>query len=168
MNVTAKLALASTLLAAAVLALGYGLGSAWSGVGPILAVGLLWLASQWRDWWGWTASWALAFFTGAAAVGLWLGLGAGWMLAGVVAALSAWDLDHFAQRLKRAGWVEGTCALEHRHLRRLLAVDGLGFLLGAVALGIRIPFGFGVALVLGLLAMWGLSRAVGFLRREGD
>ena len=167
MSVAAKLALASTALAAAALALGYGLGGTWIGTGLILLVGLLWLAGQWRRW-GWVASPALVLFVGTAAFGLWLGLGAGWMLAGVVAALSAWDLDHFAQRLKRAGRVEGARALERGHLGRLLAVDGLGLALGALALGLRIQFGFGAALVLGLLAVWGLSRVVGFLRREGD
>jgi hypothetical protein len=167
MSIAARLALASTAVGAAALALGYGLGGPWIGVGLILAVGWLWLAGQWRGW-GWVASSALVLLVGTAAFGLWLGLGTAWMLVSVVAALSAWDLDHFTQRLKRAGRVEGARALERTHLWRLLAVDGLGFTLGALALGLRIQFGFGAALVLGLLAVWGLSRVVGFLRREGD
>jgi hypothetical protein len=86
----------------------------------------------------------------------------------VVAALVAWDLDRFAWRMRAVGRVEDADALERRHLWRLLAVCGVGLLLGAVALGFRIQLGFAVAFVLALLAVLGLSRLVGFLRREGD
>jgi len=162
-----KLLPTSTILAAAALAAGYGLDDAWIGMLLILAMGVLWLLGQRRRW-GWAASVALIFFVGAAAIGLWIGLGAGWMLAGVVAALSAWDLDHLTQRLRSADRVEDARALERRHLRRLLIVDGLGLLLGVAALNVRVRAGFGAVLLLGLLAILGISRAVSFLRRESD
>jgi hypothetical protein len=43
-----------------------------------------------------------------------------------------------------------------------------GLLLATAALEIRIKFSLGIAFLLGLLAIWGLSRASRFLRREGD
>jgi hypothetical protein len=89
------------------------------------------------------------------------------MLAGVVGALSAWDLNHFAQKMRKSGQVKGARALERRHLQRLLIVDGASLLLGAVALGARVEFSFGIALLLGVLATLGLTRAIGFLRRQG-
>lgn len=163
MNVSAVFFWAGVLVAMATLALGYGLGGVWIGVGPVLAVGVLWLIGR-RLGWGWVASLGLALWTVAAAVGLWVGLGAGWMLVGVVAALSAWDLDHFIRRLRETGRVERAGAMERTHLGRLLAVDVAGLALGALALGVRIRLGFGIALVLALVAVWGLSRAVRFLQ----
>ena len=63
---------------------------------------------------------------------------------------------------------QGARDLEQRHLQRLLTVDGLGLLLGAVALGIRIEVGFGTAFLLGLLAILGLSRAIRSIGGESD
>jgi hypothetical protein len=159
----AKFSLASIFLAVFALALGYGLAGLWGGALSVTASGLLWLLGRRRDW-DWMASVVLIFLVGAAAGGLWLDLGAGWMLIGVVAALSAWDLDHFARRLRAVGRVEGARDLERRHLLRLLIVDGLGLLLAAVALKIKVGLSFGAAFLLGLLAVVGLSRAVLFLR----
>jgi hypothetical protein len=161
---TTHFLLISTVASTCTLAVGYALGGAWPGTLLILALGFLWLLDQWRGG-GKVASVALVFFVGAAAVGLWLDLGDVWMLLGVVAALSAWDLDRFAQRQRNVGRVENVQQLERRHLRRLLIVDGLGLLLAAAG-GLKIKVSFGAALLLALLAVLGLSRAVGFLRRE--
>jgi hypothetical protein len=114
------------------------------------------------------ASVALVLLIGAAAIGLWSGVAGGWALVGVAAALVAWDLDRFVWRMRAAGCVEGADVLERRHLQRLLTVGGTGLLLGAVALSLRIRLGFAAAFLLALLAVLGLSRVIGFLRREGD
>lgn len=164
MSVSVVFFWAGVLIAMAALALGYGLGGVWIGVGLVLVVGVLWFTGRWLGW-GWVASVGLALWIAAAAVGLWVGLGAGWMLVGVVAALSAWDLDHFIQRLGAAGRVEHDVAMERAHLGRLLAVDAAGLALGGLALTVRVRLGFGLALVLALVAVWGLSRAVRFLQQ---
>lgn len=157
---------ASTVLAAAALATGYGLEGSWSGAVAALVVGAFWLVGQWRKW-GWVASMALVLLIGVAAAGQMRGVGGGWMLVGVVVALVAWDLDRFAWRMRVAGHVEGVGALEQRHLWRLLIVAGVGLFLGAVALSIKIRLGFAVAFLLAFVAVVGLSRVVGFLQREG-
>ena len=90
------------------------------------------------------------------------------MLFGMSAALAAWDLDYFAQRLRSVEYTTRAHDLERRHLRRLLVVEGLGLLLGAVALGVKVRFSFATACLLGLVAVLGLSQAVGFLRHESD
>jgi hypothetical protein len=164
---TAKLLLVSTIIAMGALALGYGLIGLWVWTMFIVTLGLVWLIGQRRDW-GWMASVGLVLFVSTAAFGLWLGAGTGWMLIGVVAALSAWDLDHFTQRLSGAGRVESARDLERRHLQRLLTVDVSGLVLAIVALGIKVEFGLGTATLLGLLVILGLSRMVGFLRRKGN
>ncbi|MCP4536134.1 MAG: hypothetical protein GY832_03220 [Chloroflexi bacterium] len=166
---TTKLLFSSTILATGVLALGYGLSGFWIGAALVTVHGFLWLIGQRHDW-GWMASPMLVLFLIAASIGLRLNVQDGWMLLGMVAALSAWDLDHFVQRLSRVGQdcVEETHNLERRHLERLLIVNGLSLLFGMVALGIEVEFGFGTVLLLGLLAILGLSRVVGILRRESD
>jgi hypothetical protein len=166
-SLTAKALPASIVLATGALGLGYGLNGSWSIVIIIAALGALWLVGQWLGW-GWTASVELVCFVIIAAVGQVMRPGNGWTLTGVVGALSAWDLHHFAQRLRGSGQVEGTRALERRHFQRLLVVAGAGLLLGAVALGARIELGFGIALLLGVLAVLGLTRTTRFLRRQSD
>jgi hypothetical protein len=159
--------LASIVLAAGAIALGYESGGYRSGTVLVLAVGLLWLLSTLLDR-GEMAPLGLLSLAGAATFGLWLGLEASWMVCGLVAALSAWDLDHFARRLRQAGQVEKVRRLEAVHLRRLAIVDGVALLVATVALVIRVELGFGMALLLGVLAMLGLSRVIRSSRRQGD
>ena len=162
---TAWLLPAGIVLAGAALALGHGLNGSWGGVVVALVVGAFWLAGRWRRW-GWVASMALVLLIGVAAVGQGGGAGGGWMLVGVVVALVAWDLDRFTWRMRAAGRVEDVDALERRHLWRVSIVAGAGLFLGAAALSVKIRLGFVVAFLLAFLAVLGLSRVVGFLRRE--
>jgi hypothetical protein len=167
MSLTAKLVPVSVCLSVGAFALGSALGGLWFVALPILVLGVAWLAGQTRGW-PWIASLGLVLSTVAAAAGLLVGLGAGWMLAGLVAALAAWDLHHFSHTLESVPRVEGARSLERRHLQRLLIAVGLGVLLAVVALGIRVTLGFGLVLLLGLVAVLGLSQAVAFLRTESD
>jgi len=162
-----KLVPASIGLATAVLALGYGLGGLGAGVPLVVALGILWLIGQ-SGGRGWASSLGLGLYAGVAAIGLLLDLAAGWMLLGLAGALTAWDLDGFLHRLRSVKRMDAPIRrdLEYRHLRRLLVVDGLGLLLAAVALGIRLKLAFGTVLLVVLLAILGLSRAIGFLSRE--
>jgi len=152
-----------TLLCAALttcaLALGYAGQSLWAGVGVAVVIGLLWLAGDWRDA-DWVAEPCLAGWVALAAFGAWIGLTSGWMLLGVVAALAAWDLAHFAARLRGAGAIPPPNELLHAHLRRLAIVAASGLLLGGIALGIQIELTFGWALLAAALAIIGLSSVI--------
>ena len=143
-------------LATLALALGYAGPALW-GVGSAVVVGLLWLAGDWRGW-DWTADACLAGWVGLAAFGAWQELPAGWMLIGVVAALAAWDLAHFAAHLRGAGATPPPAELARAHLRRLASVAAAGLLLSGIALGIRVELTFGWALLAALLAIIGISR----------
>jgi hypothetical protein len=162
-----KIGLLCVALAAGSLVVGYGQAGWWDWMLLPAIVGGMWVFGYWRGW-GWMASLGLIGFLALSAIGLRLDLGAGWMVAGLLAALCAWDLHHFDLSLQRAGRVEDERALEQRHLLRLLAVAGLGLVLAVVALSIEIRLTFFQALLLGLLAAWGLSRGISFLRRESD
>lgn len=152
-------------LATLILASGYAISLRWFEVIIIALIGLLWLTGR-QCGWAWTVSLGFMLFVGAAAFGIWLELPSALMLCGTVATLAAWDLDGFSARLQRAKRIEGQQQLQRSHLWRLLIVSALGLLLGGVALGVRVEFGFWSALLLGILAILGLSRTIGFLRRE--
>jgi hypothetical protein len=154
-------------LAVGSIVIGYGQAGWWDWMLIPGILGGLWAFGYWRGW-AWMASLGLVGFVGLSAIGLWLDLEAGWMVAGMVAALCAWDLHHFVVGLQSVGRVEDRRGIEQRHLWRLLAVAGLGGGLAVVALTIEIRLTFFQALLLGLLVIWGLSRGISFLRRQSD
>jgi hypothetical protein len=155
----------SIVLAASALIAGYGLGALWLPAAAVLVMGVLWILGQ-RAGWSWFAWLMVVLFTGAAAIGTLLDLNRILLTVGLIASVSAWDLDAFARQLRRVDAVEKELALKRRHLRRLLVVDSLGLLIAVLALAVQIKLSFGLALVLGLVALVGLSRAIRFFRRE--
>ena len=173
----------STLVATAVLALGYGLNRQPIGILVFIALGLLWLVGQRQALPAFAGLGMLGFAIGAL-LGTLYGAQNGWMLVGITAALVAWDLQHFIQHIRvseqgettpedagerKAAEVRAeTRALERLHLQRLGIVTGLGLLLGALALTVRITLSFGIIVALGLVAIYGLSRLVHYLRQESD
>ena len=157
----------SIVLATLLPVAGYATSGQWIGVAASVALGCLWLAGLRRGWQG-TEVLGLAGFVGVAAVGVWLEVAAPILLAGVVAALVAWDLDRFAQRLRSAGQIEQEPALVRAHLRQLPIVAGLGLLLGLAAGIIPAPSSFGWALGLGALAILGLSRVIRAFNRASE
>jgi hypothetical protein len=184
-NLSTRIMTISTLVATAALALGYGLYGEPIGVLIFVALGLLWLVGQ---------RYALQAFAGLGMLGFTIGalLGTlygaqnGWMLVGIMAALVAWDLQHFIQHMRVSEQTETTPedaeehadveghadaekrALERLHLQRLAIVSGLGLLLGALALTVRLTLRFGIILALGLIAIYGLSRLIHYLHQESD
>jgi hypothetical protein len=166
-TLTVRLLPASVGLAALCLAVGYAQHTLWSGVLTIAVGGCIWLVALWRRW-TWTAPVGLSLSTVAAAVGLWLGAGDAWMIAGLIAALSAWDLEHLVRNVRSVGRVDDEEALERHHLVSLLIVDALGFGLAFLALNLTIQFSFGVIVLLVMLLILALSRVVGIVRRESN
>lgn len=170
--------LAARGLAAASLAAGCLLASSRLAAAPVAALAALALilaalppSLPGRGQRPWAAPLTLVGFAGLAAGGLLLGLGTGWMLLAVVAALCAWDLEHLDKRLSHpayAGSEAGRRAVEKVHRGRLLAVTALGLLLGSVGLFAQVRLTFLPALLLSLLALLGLSWVVSFFRAWGD
>ena len=101
-------------------------------------------------------------------MGVWLGLPALWLLLGTVITLMAWDLACFSQRLAGIKQKPPQATLQQAHLRRLLIVDGGGFLLGVIALEFQVSLNFGWAVFLGFLTAISLSWVVGFIRRARE
>ncbi len=172
-QMTLALSRVSAGLSVFTLALGFALSGLWVGMGAVLAAGVLWLLGTLRTLGAqralpWASSAALVMLAAAAAVAVLIAVGGGWPVLGLVAALVAWDLDQFAQRMRAAGRVAGAPELERRHIRRLLVVAAIGGVLGAIGLGIRVRLSFELALLLAALAIVGLGIAICFLRRLRD
>lgn len=97
-----------------------------------------------------------------------LGTGASpllWMVTAAVAALVAWDLDHFLAVTERGERVYNRVTLERIHLRRLLAVAVAGVVLAIIAGSVDLRFGLVAALSLGLLSLLALRSVVRNLKR---
>ncbi|HOU14481.1 MAG TPA: hypothetical protein PKZ84_15340 [Anaerolineae bacterium] len=157
----------STIIAAGTMAAGYGFNNQLLGALLFVALGLLWLVGQ-RYRQPSVAALSMLCFVVGAVLGAWYGVKSGWLLGGVTAALLAWDLSHFVAHVQDTQNIENARALERAHLQRLGIVGGLGLLLGVLALTVKLTLRFSVVIVLGLAAVFGLSRLIHYLRQESD
>ena len=148
-------------------ALGYAGQSLWVGAGICAAIGLLWLTGQSRGW-DWVADPCLAGWVWHGRLWRWQELPAVWMLAGVVAALAAWDLARFDERLRTAGAIPRRAELTRAHLRHLALAAAAGLLLGGIALGVRFELTFGWVVLIGALAIAGISGLIRSGRNEEE
>ena len=158
------ISLSPIIIATLALALGFALIPLWPGIIVIAILGSVWLVGQQRRV-AWLHDVGFALFIVAAAVGVWWGAPAGWMLAGATAALAAWDLARFDRRLIQVELIASEDQLRRDHRQRLLAVAGLGLGFGALALSPPFELSIGWAILLGLLVVIGLSRLIQAARR---
>ena len=145
-----------------VLALGAGylIGGSWVGALVVVGIGGMWLLAHLIG--NHPAGNLLAWLslTGGAAIGVAIDLPAGLMLVAAVAALCAWDVAHYEQRLGEAARIESSGALDRQHMSRLALTAAAGLAIGAMALLIRVDLGFGVAFALAIAAVVLLSQLV--------
>jgi len=155
------------ITAALSLAVGFVLAGIYWGLPVILMIAALWLTGERRGW-HWAGNVGLLLFIILTIMGLMLKIFAfsGMVTAG--AALIGWEISHFNQYLAGVNKVINEPAIERKHQQRILTVAGAGLITAAIAATIQVNFGFGMALLLGLVAIAGLSLAIGFLRRESD
>jgi hypothetical protein len=157
------------------LCLSVGLGSlAWSYAGAgqgtvalvLLPFGVVWIYAVWRRW-IWVSILGIFLTLSLAAYGLWIDLSTGWMVAGALGGLMAWDLADFMRRLRNVSRTEDVAALGRRHLARLTIVAVLGLLLSSIAMLVRLEFTFEWMVLLTLIAFLGISQMIAWLRRGG-
>lgn len=133
----------------------------------ILFFGALWLLAVWQRW-RWFATVGLIFNFLVAALGLWLlNFPPGWMFAGAIGALLAWDLTYFRYRQRFVKSDEERQAMEGRHLVRLSVLALLGFALASAAMALKLQFNFQWALLLALVAILGTMQLVSWFRKRG-
>lgn len=131
----------------------------------LLILGVLWLFAGRRRW-TWFSTIALLLLVTLAGMGLWFGLSPGWMIAGALGGLMAWDLTDFMRRLQFAPLMDDTRPLERRHLTRLTIVALVGVFLASIAILVRLEFTFAWGVVLTLVAVLGMTQLVTWLRRS--
>lgn len=117
----------SIILGTGFLAHGYSLAgidifSRW-----FIALGVIWLIAQYSRW-DWFSAVALIINILAACLGLWMNFHAGWLIAGSIFSLVAWDLSEF-RRQTRAKPKDGLRGVTQRRIARLsfLTLIGLAF-----------------------------------------
>lgn len=133
----------------------------------ILFFGAVWLFALWQRW-RWFATVGLVFSEAVAALGLWfLNFAPGWMFAGAIGALMAWDLTYFRYRQHFVASEEERRKAERRHLVRLSTLALLGFLLASLAMAVKLQFDFQWALLLALVATLGITQLVTWYRKRG-
>jgi uncharacterized membrane protein YdbT with pleckstrin-like domain len=128
--------------------------------------GLLWLVTQVRRW-RWFSGAGFLITLLAAAVGQWIGAAIGWMVVGVVGGLLSWDLGEFRHRLAYADEDDDIHGLERRHLARVTIVAVIGTLLGTLVMVVQVRFTLEWGILLGIVAAWGVSQMVSWIKRGG-
>ncbi len=150
---TATLALTSAFIIEAGTSYAIGVG----------LVGIAWAAARPRKL-TWAPELGFVGFVGFAALGIRLNANTLLLLLGVTAAVAAWDLNAFERRIDRpsVAW-DSVRGLERSHSMRLLAALAIGAAGGWIARSLQIPFLFWPTILLGLIAVLGLSQVVGYL-----
>jgi hypothetical protein len=131
----------------------------------ILLAGLLWLVAEIRHVRA-AASYGLPICIALAGLGLWLDLSLGWMLAGCLSALIAWDIADFTRRIGQASPEDDVKALTRRHLARLMIVTFIGLVLALVGTVTRLEFSFEWTAFLALLAALGVTQLIGWMKKS--
>lgn len=131
----------------------------------IIVFGALWIFAVWQRW-RWFAYIGLVFNLFIAALGLWmLNFTPGWMFAGAIGGLMAWDLTDFYYRLRFASDLERP-GLEARHLVRISFLAILGFGIASIAMVLKWQFNFDWALLMAAVAAFGVLQLVIWLRHR--
>jgi hypothetical protein len=133
----------------------------------VLVFGAVWLVAVWQRW-RWFAYVGLAAFFLAAALGLWfLNFPPGWMFAGAILALLAWDLTHFRYRQRFAASDAERRGVELRHLLRISLLGILGFGLASLAMMMKLQFSFAWIAFMTLAVTLGLTQIIRWFRNRG-
>ena len=163
-----NLSISLLAIAVTILVVSFALAGLWQWAFIFVLVGLLWWAARRQRGWHWASSVGMFVLALAAAAGYWLGMPILAMLAVVVLALSAWDLDAFADRLAQSQQDDWTHILVQRHLRRLIIGNALALGLAAFSLTVELRFNFVVAFLLGLSMAYGLNRLLVSLSKNNQ
>ena len=111
-----------------------------------------------------SGSWALFFYALLVIYAVGQGVWPGWMIVGLVASLAGWDLEYFIHRLRDVRDPDMVADMIKSHLRRLGLVLGVGLLVTGAVLAVHYRLTFGMAIVVTLLAVVGLTRFIGLVK----
>jgi len=125
---------------------------------PVVA--LFWIYACWRRW-VWASMGGILLLVGLAGYGLWIALSPGWLVAGALGGLLAWDLSEFIRRLDVAPESEDLIGMQRRYLARLTLVAVVGLALTSIfMLLVRVEFTVEWVLLLVLVGVLGVLQLV--------
>ena len=153
----------SIVISSASLAWGYALGGYGSFSIWIILLGAGWLLAIWQRW-HWYSTLALPVITILSALGLWFGFVPGWLFAGGIFALFAWDMAEFRLRLISMAKDDDTRGIERRHLARVSLLTLAGLALASITMLLRLQFTFEWIVFLVAVALLGLAQLVVWFR----
>ncbi len=153
-------------IAVAALAVAFALGGSIVLALVVILTGGFWAYANQRDVHGLEFLILMALTMACVALFFWFSAPIWLPLVAMIAALGAWDLDYFLQRLKVASHDGISPRLGIEHLKRLGIAEGLGLLLGIVGMTMRAQISFWVAVGLALVTAIGLSQLVRYLRKQ--
>ena len=130
----------------------------------LIAFGVFWLYAGWRRW-TWFSTIGILLSVSLAGFGLYIELSPGWMIAGALGGLMAWDLSDFMRRIYFAPDSADLPAMQRRHLARLTIVATIGVALSSISMAVRLEFTLESMMLLALVAVLGVTQLVGWLRR---
>jgi hypothetical protein len=156
--------LSSILISSASLAWGFAQSGFTSFSVWIIILGVGWFLALWQRWY-WYSSFALIVITILAALGLWYGFSPGWLFAGGIFALFAWDMAEFRQRLVVMAKNDNTRGIERRHLLRVSLLALAGMALASITMLLRWQFTFEWGALLVVVILLGLGQLVGWFRK---
>lgn len=146
--------------AAVAIAIPFALDGAWPWAVAAVVLGIFWMIVPAHSY-DWTASLGLIGFTLLAGAVILRYSMTFWALAGVLAALAAWDLSSLMQRLALTEDIRDGASFLRAHLLQLSAVLIGAWILALLAMQVTIPVGFLWSLALILL----LALSLGFVVR---
>ncbi len=152
-------------LACALLAVAYTLIGLWLPALILVLAGLGWALSTRRRL-ETLKSFIFVCFVIAAGLAALLSAPPTLLVAAVVSALAAWDLDHFARRTRDVRILTNPAQIERAHLLRLLLVCGLGLVLAETALLVKVRLSFTLEFFLAALALIGVARLASWLQKK--
>ena len=147
---------AAALISAACLSGACARSQLWALAAIPLPLVVLWLVAK-NPGLGFRPALFLSASAAFAALGLHLQLSVPLMLMGAAGALAAWDLSHFADRLKHAVNGEHRVLLQRSHLQSLVAAIASGLLLAFLASVVRLQLSFGIVSLLALVLVLALA-----------
>ena len=158
MNYRKSVFLLTLIAASLTLLLAYGMELLWLGAISALGLGLIGWLGQYKQKWSWTIHLFLIGVVVLVMFGVLLDLRLYLLMPALLAALAAWDLGRYQQRLKDVSDSESIQRIEKRHLGLLALALVSGGIIASIVLTTHIQIGFGITLVFGVILVISLGQ----------
>ena len=99
----------------------------------------------------------------ASAFGLWFEFTPGWLFAGAIFALFAWDMSDFRNRMRAIARDESAGGMERRHIARVSLLSLIGLFFASIVMFVRGQFNIEWGALLVIVTLFGIGQLAGWL-----